>query len=157
MYKRQALVQAINAFSGAVVIVSHDPHVLKLTADRFWLVDEGRVIPFEGDMDDYQALLLSKNRGNVEKRKENRPNDRKNLRKEAAKRRQALAPLRKKLTQAESKVERLEGEKQKLQKAMADPTLYEEEKGKLLTLQKQLGTLETVSYTHLTLPTTPYV
>lgn len=139
---RQALVQAINAFSGAVVIVSHDPHVLKLTADRFWLVDEGRVIPFEGDMDDYQALLLSKNRGNVEKRKENRPNDRKNLRKEAAKRRQALAPLRKKLTQAESKVERLEGEKQKLQKAMADPTLYEEEKGKLLTLQKQLGTLE---------------
>ena len=139
---RQALVQAINAFSGAVVIVSHDPHVLKLTADRFWLVDEGRVIPFEGDMDDYQALLLSKNRGNVEKRKENRPNDRKNLRKDAAKRRQALAPLRKKLTQAESKVERLEGEKQKLQKAMADPTLYEEEKGKLLTLQKQLGTLE---------------
>ncbi len=139
---RQALVQAINAFSGAVVIVSHDPHVLKLTADRFWLVDEGRVIPFEGDMDDYQALLLSKNRGNVEKRKENRPNDRKNLRKEAAKRRQALAPLRKKLTQAESKVERLEGEKQKLQKAMADPTLYEEEKGKLLALQKQLGTLE---------------
>ena len=139
---RQALVQAINAFSGAVVIVSHDPHVIELTADRFWLVDGGRVVPFEGDMDDYQALLLSKNRVNLETRKENRHSDRKTQRKEAAKRRQALTPLRKKLTQAESKVERLEGEKENLQKAMADPTLYEEEKDKLLALQKQLGTLE---------------
>jgi len=50
--------------------------------------------------------------------------------------------LRKNLTQAESKVERLEGEKEKLQKAMADPALYEDEKDKLLILQKQLGTLE---------------
>ena len=139
---RQALVQAINTFDGAVVIVSHDPHVIELTADRFWLVDDGRVVPYEGDMDDYRALLLNRNRGNGETQKEATHNDRKQLRKEAAKRRQALAPLRKKLTQAESKVERLEGEKKKLQKAMADPALYEDEKDKLLSLQKQLITLE---------------
>ena len=50
---RQALVQAINAFEGAVIIVSHDPHIIGLTADRFWLVDGGRVRPFDGDLDDY--------------------------------------------------------------------------------------------------------
>ena len=93
-------------------------------------------------MDDYRALLLNRNRGNGETQKESTHNDRKQLRKEAAKRRQALAPLRKKLTQAELKVERLEGEKEKLQKAMADPALYEDEKDKLLSLQKQLITLE---------------
>jgi len=139
---RQALVQAINAFDGAVVIVSHDPHVIELTADRFWLVDDGQVVNYEGDMEDYRALLLNRNRGNGETQKEAAPNDRKQQRKDAAERRRALAPLRKNLTQAESKVERLEGEKEKLQKAMADPALYEDEKDKLLILQKQLGTLE---------------
>ena len=55
---RDALVQAINEFVGAVVIVSHDPHLIALTAERFWLVSGGRVVPFDGDMADYRALTL---------------------------------------------------------------------------------------------------
>ena len=57
---RQALIEALNDYRGAVVIVSHDPHVLELTADRFWLIESGGVTPFEGDMQDYRALLLGR-------------------------------------------------------------------------------------------------
>ena len=60
---RESLVQAINEFDGAVVIASHDPHVLALTADRFWLVEGGRVEPFDGDMDDYRTMRLGRDGG----------------------------------------------------------------------------------------------
>src|SRR5205085_9815882 len=57
---RQALIEAINGFAGAVVIISHDPNILELTVDQFWLVEKGRVVTFDGDMEDYRARLLAK-------------------------------------------------------------------------------------------------
>src|SRR5690606_7877165 len=113
---REALVQAINAFSGAVVIVSHDPHVIELTADRLWLVDGGRVTDYDGDMDDYRALLLGKRKGGNGESRERagaetgnaRPETdsaqpaapRREQRRRAAEKRQALAPLRERLRRA---------------------------------------------------------
>ena len=122
---RQALVQAINAFEGAVIIVSHDPHIIGLTADRFWLVDGGRVRPFDGDLDDYRALLLNGGGSNGVSEKNGTPNNKKQRRRAAALRRQSLSALKKKLNQAENAVHRLEREKNKLRGAMADPKLYE--------------------------------
>ncbi len=55
-----ALVRALNEFSGAVLLISHDPHLVELVADRLWLVDGGTVAPFDGDMDEYRALLAKK-------------------------------------------------------------------------------------------------
>src|SRR5262249_58085846 len=55
---REALVQAINDFPGAVVVVSHDRHLLELVADRLWLVAGGTVRPFDGDLDDYERRGL---------------------------------------------------------------------------------------------------
>ena len=55
---REALVQAINDFAGAVILISHDRHLIELTADRLWLVADGRVRPYDGDLDDYRRLLL---------------------------------------------------------------------------------------------------
>ncbi len=55
-----ALVRALSEFSGAVLLISHDPHLVELVADRLWLVDGGTVAPFDGDMDDYRALLAKK-------------------------------------------------------------------------------------------------
>ena len=63
---REALIEAINGFAGAVVLISHDPHLIELTADRLWLVEGGRVRPFEGDLDDYRRALLE--RGSAERR-----------------------------------------------------------------------------------------
>src|SRR5262245_32895311 len=63
---RQALVQAINAFEGAVVLISHDPHLIELCVDRLWLVANGTVKPFDGDLDDYRKLLVEQRRDDDE-------------------------------------------------------------------------------------------
>jgi ATP-binding cassette subfamily F protein 3 len=55
---REALVEALTAYTGAVILVSHDMHLLSLVADRLWLVKDGRVAPYEGDLESYRALLL---------------------------------------------------------------------------------------------------
>jgi len=57
---REALVEAINDFAGAVVLVSHDRHLIELAADRLWLVADGTVRPFDGDLDDYRRLVLER-------------------------------------------------------------------------------------------------
>jgi ATP-binding cassette subfamily F protein 3 len=62
---RDALVQALTGFGGAVVVVSHDRHLLGLIADRLVLVDGGTAIEFEGTLDDYRAMVLSSGRGDV--------------------------------------------------------------------------------------------
>ncbi|HEY8013162.1 MAG TPA: ABC-F family ATP-binding cassette domain-containing protein, partial [Dongiaceae bacterium] len=59
---REALVQALNEYEGAVVLVSHDPHLIGLTADRLWLVADGRCTAFDGDLEDYRRLLLEQRR-----------------------------------------------------------------------------------------------
>jgi ATP-binding cassette subfamily F protein 3 len=55
-----ALVRALSEFAGAVLLITHDPHLVELVADRLWLVDGGTVRPYEGDMDDYRTLLLKR-------------------------------------------------------------------------------------------------
>ncbi|WP_232475041.1 ABC-F family ATP-binding cassette domain-containing protein [Neoroseomonas rubea] len=60
---REALVKALAEFGGAVLLITHDPHLVELVADRLWLVADGTVTPFEGDLDDYRALLAERARG----------------------------------------------------------------------------------------------
>jgi ATP-binding cassette subfamily F protein 3 len=130
MDSRQALVEAINAFPGAVVLISHDHHVLELTVDRFWLVAEGKVTTYEGDMDDYRALQLSVKPG-ANNAKQSSPNL-----KSAAK--PSPKGLLSKLEKAEAKVLQLSGERDKLNLALADPKLYEGPSPKLAQLQAKL-------------------
>jgi ATP-binding cassette subfamily F protein 3 len=59
---RQALVEAINEFEGAVIIISHDPNLIELSADRLWLVKDGAVKAFDGDMDDYRRQIVNERR-----------------------------------------------------------------------------------------------
>ena len=141
---REALVQALNGYNGAVVIVAHDPHVIALTADRFWLVDGGRVKPFDGDLDDYRSILLGRAAGSGEAVREapRAGGDRRDQRRQAAERRAALAPLRKRLHDAEAAVERLAREKADLTARLADPALYSGEADRLRELQKRLGRVD---------------
>ncbi|MDP6691575.1 MAG: ABC transporter ATP-binding protein, partial [Alphaproteobacteria bacterium] len=135
----------------AVIIVSHDPHIIELTADRFWLIDEGRVRTYEGDLDDYRALLLGgqgNGKGNGANGNGANGNgtkltgNKKQRRQAAAARRQDLSALKKKLSNAEKTVHRLEKERNVLRQAMADPKLYEGGGDQPAVLQYQLGTLE---------------
>ena len=140
---RQALIQAINCFEGAVIIVSHDPHVIELTVDHFWIVQDGTVNSFNGDVKDYRKLLLSRQRNKISnKRSESPRHIRKKQRRTAASMRANLAPLKKALAHAENMVETLDSEKKRLQISMADPALYDGASDQSIQLQKQLGRIE---------------
>ena len=141
---RQALIHAINEFAGAVVIVSHDPHVINLTADRFWRVADGTVVPFDGDLKDYRNLLLSgfdrgKREGNSAGASPPEAQARRTQRRLAAVRRRELAPLRRDLQHAERMLEKLSARKAELEAVLADPGLYNGDSKKLVALQKDLG------------------
>jgi len=140
---REALVSALNAYEGAVVLISHDPRLIELTADRLWLVADGKVSDFDGDMADYKALLLS---GAREARKENGGKEpaasKKDDRRAAADLRAQLAPLRKKAQEAEKLVEKLSAKKAKIEAELADPKLYSGPADAITALKKSLAEVE---------------
>jgi ATP-binding cassette subfamily F protein 3 len=114
---REALVQALNDYSGAVVLVSHDRHMLELTADRLVLVDGGTAREFDGSIEDYTSFILSKE-GSGRAAKANKKEDRK----AAAAARDKAQALRKALKGMEADVVRLTAERSKLDQAMFDPS-----------------------------------
>jgi len=118
---REALVKALADFSGAVLLITHDPHLVELVADRLWLVADGTVKPFDGDLDDYRALLAEKARPPA---KAEPPGTRKDDRRDRAEARAALAPLRKKAKDAEAKIAKLTAERAVIEKKLADPAMY---------------------------------
>ncbi len=146
---RQALVQAINAFEGAVIIVSHDPHIIGLTADRFWLVEGGSVRTYEGDLEDYRSMLISRRKAGRSREEKSdtikasngTTLNKKQQRQEAAERRKSLSDRKKLLNQAEKKIHQLENLKEDLQRELSDPNLYREV-GESTALQKRLGQVE---------------
>ncbi|MEL6113450.1 MAG: ABC-F family ATP-binding cassette domain-containing protein [Pseudomonadota bacterium] len=134
---REALVDALNSFAGAVLLITHDSHLAEAVADRLLLVKDGAVAPYDGDMNDYRALVLDTNKtaGKETKattRKSTGPNstgpngtaDLGAGRKQAAQAREAIAPLKKKAEAAEAKLDALGTILIKLDEALADPNLY---------------------------------
>jgi ATP-binding cassette subfamily F protein 3 len=119
---REGLVQAINDFSAAVVLVSHDRHLIELVADRLWLVAGGTVRPYDGDLDDYERLVLGTNgSGAAGGSATAAPGGRRATRRFAAERRQQLEPLRRITRQAEETIARLTKEREALDRSLAQP------------------------------------
>ena len=118
---REALVEALNDYGGAVVLISHDRHLIELTADRLWLVAGGRVSQFDGDLDDYTRFTLSQRRGQAAP-------DRASPRPAAApappEQRPALGALRRRARKAEEEMNRLAAEQATLDAALAAPETY---------------------------------
>ena len=115
---REALVQALNDYDGAVVIVSHDRHMIELTADRLVLVDNGTAKEFNGSLDDYTDLIL---RGSG--KSETAPKrDKKEERKAAAAAREKEAAARKAATVAEAEMAKLNERRSTIERAMFDPS-----------------------------------
>ena len=123
---REALVLALNEYSGAVILISHDRHLIEACADRLWLVANGTVTPYDGDIDDYRKQVLRGGDdapGGKPAAGDARPSSRE-ARREAAERREALAPLRKKIRDAEKLIETLQRDIQSIDRRLADGTLY---------------------------------
>jgi len=148
MDAREALIQAINDFEGAVVLVTHDPHIIELTADRLWLVAGGTVRPFDGDMDDYRKLLRDERRARRAKSKSPKARDanprlsRKDKRRANAEARAQLAEQRRAARQAEARVEKLTKDKAALEARLADPEVYNGSTAKLQALHIKLGDIK---------------
>jgi ATP-binding cassette, subfamily F, member 3 len=123
---REALVKALADFQGAVLLITHDPHLVELIADRLWLVADGTVRPFDGDLDDYRALLAERARSVAKSDTANRRGSGHLTqdRRERADARAALAPLRKQARDAEARLARLTAERAAIERTLADPALY---------------------------------
>jgi ATP-binding cassette subfamily F protein 3 len=136
---REALVKALADFGGAVLLITHDPHLVELVADRLWLVADGTVRPFEGDMDEYRAVLAERARpagkADAGNRRENR--------RARAEARAALAPLRRQAKAAEERIARLSRERAALEARLADPAVYAPGKAEeIATANARLAAIE---------------
>ena len=116
---REALVQALNGFDGAVVLVSHDRHMLELTADRLVLVDSGTAKEFSGSIEDYTDFILGKNQPKADSASSK--GGKKNDRAANAQAREQAKQLRKALNTAETELARLTKERNAIDEAMFDP------------------------------------
>jgi ATP-binding cassette subfamily F protein 3 len=133
---REELLTALNDFEGAVILVSHDRRLIETTADRLWLVANGRVEPFDGDLEDYKRFLLSGAEAQV--RVEAAPKRTKEeARRESAERRLRLKPLRDKIEIEERHIASLTAELAKLDGALADPLLFAQNPGKGSAVSKK--------------------
>ncbi|RED13294.1 ABC-F family ATP-binding cassette domain-containing protein [Pontivivens insulae] len=117
---REALVMALTEYEGAVILVSHDPHLVESVADRLWLVKDGAVTPYDGDMEAYRRLLLSERGGKPAKDKDEKPKA-----KPKPAPRNATAPIKAELVKAEARIAKLEEMRDKIDEGLADPRLYE--------------------------------
>ncbi len=116
---REALVEALTAYSGAVVLVSHDMHLLSLVADRLWLVSDGTVKPFDNDLEAYRALLLARDKPAKVKPQATKPK---------RPSRDTMLALRADLRKCEDRIEKLTDMHEKLSAKLADPALYEDDR-----------------------------
>ncbi|MDG1234750.1 MAG: ABC-F family ATP-binding cassette domain-containing protein [Amylibacter sp.] len=120
---REALVRALMDYDGAVILVSHDPHLVGMVADRLWLVKDGSVTPFTEDLDAYQKLLLTeRGGGGLAAASKQKPKAKHKL---SPVHRKAVAPLQAEVIKCEARVTKLEELKSKIEKRLIDPDLYE--------------------------------
>jgi ATP-binding cassette, subfamily F, member 3 len=118
---RAALAEAINDFPGAVIMVSHDRYLIEACADRLWVVADGTVTSFDGDLDDYRSLVLSSRA----ERTSSRDNDeRDNGDRAERSRNEKRKPLKQKIADAEAEIERISGIIAKIDTALALPDIF---------------------------------
>ena len=126
---RRALTEALNTYSGAVILITHDRSLMELVADRLWLVSDGSVRPFDGDMDDYARFVLERARTASRSPAKTAPIT------PAPASHGAIAPLKRKLDAAETTLARETGLAAELDAALDDPRLYVGDPAQLTTLQ----------------------
>ncbi|CRK74335.1 putative ABC transporter ATP-binding protein YheS [Nereida ignava] len=135
---REALVEALTAYSGAVILVSHDMHLLSMVADRLWLVKDGGVAPYNDDLDAYRKLLLTNDAPLKNKDKATAKPAKPKVTKDQ------LTAMKTDVRKCEERLEKLNVMGDKLAKKLAEPTLYEDGKaGEAEVWQKKYAEVRT--------------
>ena len=153
---REALIHTLNDYDGAVILISHDRHLIEATADRLWLVRDGTVASYDGDLDSYNAELLARvreqRRGAAQANANGRGavRTRQDERRAAATARAELAPLKKRIDSYEREIREVTAKITQLDHALAQQGLYEEAPERALKLMKDRGALaKTLSETEI--------
>ncbi|MCF8473658.1 MAG: ABC-F family ATP-binding cassette domain-containing protein [Emcibacter sp.] len=115
---REALIHAINGYEGAVIMISHDRHLIEACADRLWLVHDGTVTPYDGDMEDYKKLIL--NARSASRKKDKKQATTGKVKSEDP----ALTALKKQSEKLDKKIKQLQTEIAKYDRALKNPKLY---------------------------------
>jgi ATP-binding cassette subfamily F protein 3 len=136
---RDALVKALAEFEGAVLLISHDPYLVDLVADRLLLVSGGKVTALEGDLQSYASSVTETSGGG----QPGRDGGRKAGKKDRAEARSVLAPLRQAVKDAELRINKLNAERKLLEQKLADPGIYGSGKAKdLAYINQRLGAIK---------------
>ena len=130
---RAALAEAINDFPGAVIMVSHDRYLIEACADRLWVVADGTVTGFDGDLDDYRSLVLSSRMERISLRNNDERDDREKAERSRNERRK---PLRQRIAEAEAEIERISGIIAKIDTALALPDIFSRDPKRAAQLAK---------------------
>ncbi len=155
---RHALTMALQAYQGALVVISHDRHLLRQVVDNYWIVADGKVKEFEGDLQDYQvqvqALAQAQAQAKMKQRQDTinsnpsstetlasdalTPAERKEQKRQQAQKRKQLSPLKKAISKHEKDIDVWQAKLDQLEAELADPSLYQvENKAKLKDLLAQ--------------------
>jgi len=131
---RHALSASLQEFSGAMIIVSHDRHLLRTITDQFLLVSDGKITPFDGDLDDYADWVKNQAKQNdITPSSDKGVNARKEQKQQQANNRQQQKPLRDVLRKAEKQLDKLHEKQQQLEAKLADSDIYHQDKKQQLT------------------------
>ncbi|MBI1239691.1 MAG: ATP-binding cassette domain-containing protein [Alphaproteobacteria bacterium] len=138
---RAALAEALNDYSGAVILISHDRHLIDASVDRLWLVAGGRITAYDGDLDDYRRHVLSGGKAAAAPapKPQLSPAEQRRL---AAEKRAQVAPLKKAADQAEKLVTGLQAKLAGIEASLSDPAVYEGDGARGLALQQERGAVQ---------------
>jgi ATP-binding cassette subfamily F protein 3 len=141
---RDALIAALNDYEGAVLVISHDRHLIDATVDKLWIAQNGTIEEFDADLDTYQRMLTGGT--SREDRKKagaaNSQDDRKQQRQDAAAKRAEIAPLRKQIKDAETRIGRLRTELARVEAVLVDPKTYDGAPERIVLLGKDKARYE---------------
>ncbi|WP_018149090.1 ABC-F family ATP-binding cassette domain-containing protein [Henriciella marina] len=134
---REALIHALNDYEGAVLLITHDVYLAEATADRLWLVNEGRAAPYDGDLSDYRALVLQADRStDKQASKQAEPAAPAAPKKSDSEIRRATADIRKRISAAERELDKIRKELAAADAKLADASLYDTDPQKAIELGK---------------------
>ncbi|MGD8325351.1 MAG: ATP-binding cassette domain-containing protein, partial [Sphingomonadales bacterium] len=124
---RQALVQALNAYEGAVLLISHDRFLIEACVDDLYIIEKQSIIPFKGDLNDYAKKIIQDRRAesSTKAKTENKTVSAKDARRAAAEKRQKLLPFKRAIRDLEVKIGKLEAKQAKIEESLAQPELYD--------------------------------
>jgi len=124
---REALAEALQAFDGAVILVSHDRYLLRHCVDEFWLVESGKIAPFKGDLQDYYELKKQQQLSDVRQDEKSKDN-KKQSRQDAALKRAQLAPITKAIKKIEADMDKIQQQLDKVLEQLSSADIYDADK-----------------------------